>query len=53
MISFEEILDELGYKELEWFIDDDKEMEEARQINNFIKTGDKNKDKENVGIYRW
>lgn len=51
-----EILDEYGfvdYKEIEWFVDDDKEMEEARQINNFIKTGDKNKDKENVGIYRW
>lgn len=56
MISFEEILDESGLvdcKGLEWFIEDDKEREEAKQINNFIKTGDKNKDKDDFVIYRW
>ena len=55
--SFEEVLDEFGIvqsKEWQWYIGDKEEMNIAKQVNNFIKTGDKDKENvENIGVYRW
>ena len=55
--SFEEVLDEFGIvqsKEWQWCIEDKEEMNIAKQVNNFIKTGNKDKENvENIGVYRW